>query len=415
MNKELEIAITKFQLIAPVLNDAGIRQKEYFLELSKKEHMFPYWGKKKFSRHTFKKWLGIYRREGLEGLICSHRKDKGNSRCISKDIQQTISELINQYQFRTVQNLYDYMLVQKIILPDQFTYVTLNNFLRKNNLFDPNIQKQPRKAFEVEHINQLWLTDFMYGPYVIYEKKKVQVYLCAQIDDFSRLITAAAFYPSQSLLSLEQTLKQAINSYGIPQKIYCDNGKVFLDGHLSVISARLGFVVIHSKVHDAASRGKIERWFRTVRDCFIPKLYIGDGKQPLTLELLNQKFQDWLLNQYNKKIHSSIQMTPFDRYFKDMENVRIRTILKNQLDIAFLHTITRKVNNDATVPFENKLFEVNPKYIGQKIEIRFDPFHKDELFHFENEKQIAKLHKLDKQANSRMPIRFNGQEDKSNV
>ena len=159
-------------------------------------------------------------------------------------------------------------------------------------------------------------------------------------------------------------MKDAITAYGIPSKVYTDNGKMFLDGHLSLLSARLGFIMVHSKPHESAPRGKIERYFRTVRDCFIPNHYIKFKNKPFTLEELNQSFSQWLLHKYNKKRHSTIKMTPFDRYFFDLKNIKVRKISLNLLQTAFLHTTERKVNNDSTISFEGNLYEVNAKYIG---------------------------------------------------
>lgn len=246
----------------------------------------------------------------------------------------------------------------------------------------------------------------MYGPYVIHKRRKVRSYLCAIIDDHSRFITAANFTTAQSNLDFEQTLMEAVFLYGIPRKLYSDNGKVFLDGHLSLISARLGFIMIHSKPYEAKSRRKIERFFRTVRDSFIPNHYIKFNNSPFTLDDLNKGFAEWLLNKYNRKIHSSISMTPQDRYFCDMENVKIRKLQESQVRQAFLHTIYRKVNNDATISFDTVLFELPPKYIGQKIEIRFNPHLPDRLYLFENNKQVIQLKKLDKKQNSKYPIQF---------
>ena len=91
--------------------------------------------------------------------------------------------------------------------------------------------------------------------------------------------------------------------------------------------------------------------------------------------------------------------------------MKIRKISKNILDIAFFHTIERKVNNDSTISFENKLYELPAKYIGQKVQIRFDPQKREELYLFENDKQILKINKLDKHENSKFPIRFHKEEE----
>jgi len=413
-DKDLQIALFKFKLIAAVLTDNSIVQKKYFKHLAEKEYDVPFLGKRKFSPATFKKWLIKYRKYGFDSLKPTYRNDKGISRAISDELKEKIASLVKTYRFRTIQNLYNYLIKSGTITSDAFSYATLNSFVKSNNLFSPQIQKKERRAFEVEHINQLWIADFMYGPYVLEDRRKVRSYLCAIIDDCSRLIVSARFYSTQSTLVFEMSLKDAILNYGIPSKVYTDNGKVFLDGHLSVISARIGFILIHSKVYDSASRGKIERFFRTVRDCFIPNLYKKNKNKPFSLQQLNQAFSNWLLEKYNKKLHSSIKATPFDKYFLDLEKVKIRKIDKTILDKAFFHSIERKVNNDSTISFESRLYELPAKYIGEKVQIRFDPKRPQDLYLFENDKQILKLNKLDKHENSKFPIKFH-KEGRENV
>jgi len=405
MDKETHIALFKFRIIAPLLNDDSINQKKYFRRLSEKEFDIPFMGIRRFSPSTFKKWLLKYYKDGFEGLKPSFRKDKGYPRSISPHLQDKIIVLVNKYRFRTVKNLYDYLILQNIITENNFTYATLNNYIKANNLFNPHIQKKPRKAFETEHINQLWMADFMYGPYVKEGKRKVRSYLCAIIDDHARFIVSARFYLTQSIISFEQTLKDAFCKFGICNKLYMDNGKVFIDNHLTLLSARLGFIIVHSRPHESAPRGKIERWFRTVRDTFIPNLYIE--RDEFSLDQLNHAFYLWLGDKYQRKVHSTIGMTPFDRYFTDMENIKIRKKSSQIIEKAFLHTTNRAVNNDATISFESDLYEVDPKYIGKKIEIRYDPARKDELYLFEKDKQICKLKKLDRQANAKFPVKFN--------
>ncbi len=409
MNKDDRIAIFKYGLIAPVINDRSINKTRYFKNIAKIEYEFP--GKAdrvRFSYKTYKKWLQMYNKYGYEGLKPSSREDKGKSRKIEKSIQKQIRDLCAEYNFKTISNLYRCMIAEKIIEPEMFTEVTLRNFLKANNIHFGSQDKKPRKAFEAPHINILWTTDFMHGPYVRAGKKKMKSYLCAIIDDHARLITGAAFYTSESSLSLEKTLKDAVLTYGVPQKLYCDNGKVFVSGYLNMVCAKLGIALIHSKPYDSPSRGKIERFFRTVRDMFIPNIAYDST---LTIDMLNDQFWKWLNEQYHRNLHRSIQTAPIDRYLNDIPNVKIREIEPGEADQYFYHTIYRQVKNDSTVAVDNTLYEAPVKYIGKKIEIRFPLDSPQDLRIFENNRQSALLKKLDKHLNSEMKIRYSRKED----
>jgi transposase InsO family protein len=281
--------------------------------------------------------------------------------------------------------------------------------LKSNNITFESQETKPRKAFEAPHINILWTADFMHGPYVTNGRKKLKTYLCAIIDDYSRLITGACFFLSEHSLSLQKTLKQAVLTYGIPQKFYCDNGKVFSSGYIHMVCAKLGTALIHSKPYDSPSRGKIERFFRTVRDMFIPNLYIEH--KSFSLEQLNVSFTRWLLDEYNNNTHGSINDTPMDRYLADMPDVSVKTIVPAEANHYFHHAIFRTVKNDSTVTVNKCLYEVPSKYTGKKIEIRYPLDNPEDLRIFEENNQVAVLSRLDKQYNSEAHINYSREDD----
>ena len=409
MNEQDKIAIFKYGLIAPVINDQSINKTRYFKKIAMMEYEYPgRVDKVKFSYRTFKKWLHLYGKFGYEGLKPAIRDDKGISRKIKKPIQEQIRELCSDYDFKTISNLYRYLIAEKIIEPGMFTEVTLRNFLRANQIHFDSQEKKPRKAFEAPHINILWTADFMHGPYVRTGKKKIKSYLCAIIDDYSRLITGASFYLAESSSSLEKTLKDAVLTYGIPQKFYCDNGKVFVSGYLHMVCAKLGTALIHSKPYDSPSRGKIERYFRTVRDMFLPNIIYDSN---LTIDILNDQFKKWLSEEYHKNVHRGIQDTPLDRYLNDMPDVKIREIAPHEVDGCFLHTVYRRVKNDSTITVDNILYEVPTKYIGKKIEIRFPLDAPRDIRIYENNRQVATPKILDKHYNAQMHIQYSHKED----
>ena len=135
MTEDDKIAIFKYGIIAPVINDQSINQKKYFEKAAEREYDYP--GKidrVRFHPRTFKKWLHIYRHHGYEGLKPSRRNDKGKSRKIIQDIQETIIQLCKEYDFKTISNLYRYLVSNEIIDSESFTEATLRNFLKANEI-----------------------------------------------------------------------------------------------------------------------------------------------------------------------------------------------------------------------------------------------------------------------------------------
>lgn len=275
-------------------------------------------------------------------------------------------------------------------------YNTLLRLIKSQGWLSVKPRTDLRKAFEVDNVNDLWIGDFMHGPQVRYLNRSIKAILCAVIDDHSRLVVGQAFNASETIGALTPVLKEAFLSYGIPKRLYVDNGASFSSDLLAKCCALAGISLIHSKPYDSPSRGKIERFFRTVRDRFL--VGVKDG---LSLDDLNQAFWLWLQDDYHHKLHSGIDDRPIDRYNASVSRVDIRRLSKSELDDIFLVRHERIVNNDATISFKGSLYEVPSAYIRQKIELRHPVDDPQELFLYDNEIRVGRIKLLDKKENAR--------------
>ena len=150
---------------------------------------------------------------------------------------------------------------------------TLWRLLKREGLMERTEQTTvDRRRFEAQLPNDLWQSDVMHGPSVLTPNKNRKTYLIAFIDDMSRLICHAQFYLSENLNSYLDALRQALLTRGLPRKLYVDNGPAFRSFHLHQITASLGIALIHAKPYQPQGKGKIERFFRTVRSDFLPTL-----------------------------------------------------------------------------------------------------------------------------------------------
>jgi hypothetical protein len=226
--------------------------------------------------------------------------------------------------------------------------------------------------FAKEQVNQLWETDLMYGPYVG-SKKKQATYLLAYIDDASRLITHAGFYLSQDIASLRSSFKEAVMRRGLPKILYTDNGKIYRSQSFNYLCANLGVVLLHHAVDQAHQKGKIERFFRTVRLRF---LSVIKRENLESIELLNEKFSLWLLEDYQKRPHSGIAgEAPIDFFLKQADKIELPTDLA-EFNRKLLLSVKRTVKKDATISFDNGLYETEMVFAGERLDVKYDPDNK---------------------------------------
>lgn len=382
-----KIALFRFGLISPVINGQIKKQKEYFAQMAAKIHNVPHYGPKEYTPKTFYRWLLDYRRGGFGALKPKKRSDRGKSRSISPILKEKLIKLRKDNMGLSVSLFYDQLIKNGEILPSDASYSTVYRLLKRQGLLKNSPRKEAnRKRFAYETVNTLWQGDFMVGPYLKINGKKIKTYLFAFIDDCSRIVPYAMFLKTEKFSAVRKVLSEAILRRGIPKLIYLDNGKVYRSDMLHFACASLGITIIHTKPYDAASKGKIERFFLTVRKRFLPIL---TEKEYSSLDKLNQSFFAWLEKDYHRKIHSSIKMTPLDKYMSQISNVKTIDDPK-KLEMIFLKRTKRKVKHDGTISVNSKLYEVPPLLIGKKIEIRFDPETFQDVFIFDNGKCIAK-------------------------
>jgi transposase InsO family protein len=215
----------------------------------------------------------------------------------------------------------------------------------------------PHKKYEAEFANQLWQSDMLCGPWVQRPGGgKLQVFLQATLDDASRPIPHAQFYPHQGLDSFLDCLRQAVVSRGLPARLYMDNAKIYRSSQLARIAASLGILIVHTPPYQPEGRGKIERFFRSVREQFLANL---DPKVRLSLEQLHARWWHWVDTVYHRSEHSSLGTTPLLRWQRDIERVR-QLPPATDLRRAFFHRVDRLVRRDSTFVLQRRFFEVPP-------------------------------------------------------
>ena len=152
-------------------------------------------------------------------------------------------------------------------------------------------------------------------------------------------------------------------------RLYVDNAKVYRGQQLARIAASLGILVVHTPPYQPEGRGKIERFFRSVRAQFLANL---DRKSPLTLAGLNERLWAWLDQAYHRTAHSALGTTPLRRWQQDIAQIR-QLPPATDLRRLFFHRLQRLVRKDCTFLLATRFYEAPPHLAGQTIEARFDP------------------------------------------
>ena len=366
-DQKKEIAVFRFGVICDFVNGSKLdygKKESLIQEKCGRRWQIPYAGRTSISRSTLLDWVSKYKKSNskLESLYPKTRCDSGKSRSIDDEIALTIIEKKFIHPDITTSELISHA-SEKHPGTRTLSESSVYRLLSSENLI---AQKRPiqidRRKYEAENPNDLWQSDVMHGPKLLYNDKQKKSYLIAIIDDHSRLIPHACFCYSENLKTYLKILEQAFLKRGLPRKLYVDNGAAFKSNHLKYVAASLEIALIHAKPYQPQGKGKIERWFRTVRTSFL-STFNGN-----TLEDINIAFETWLNTKYHQKKHTSTGQTPFSRFTSNMEC--IRTAPKNLSDY-FRKTARRKVAKDRTITLNGNLFEAPVCLIGKHVEVLY--------------------------------------------
>lgn len=378
--KAEKIALFRYGLIAPLVLETLPRGEltRRAQQIAARLFDIPGSQRRQVSVDTLLEWTLRYRRQGLDGLLPKPRQDRGQMRVMTPETAALIERLKRENPSRTGTALLAQLSLEAKGRNQPSTPLspaTLYRFLRARGLTERQLVQDKaaamtHKKYEAQHANQIWQSDMLFGPWVNRPGGgKQQVFLQATLDDASRLIPHAQFYPDQGLLSFLDCLRQAIAARGLPTRLYMDNAKIYRSPQLARIAASIGILIVHTPPFQPEGRGKIERFFRSVREQFL------DSVEPAalhSLEQLNERFWHWLEHVYHRREHSALHTTPLLRWQRDIEQVRQLPPVTD-LHRLFLHRSDRLVRRDSTFLLRGEFFEAPPHLAGQRIEVRYDP------------------------------------------
>jgi putative transposase len=362
-------------------------EAEYTIPGSLRRHVAP---------ETMRGWLRDYRRGGFDALLPKKRSDEGSARSIPTHVVDLLCQLKEDAPELSIPALlklaradHSSVVTDEVKLPES----TVHRLLARRGL----MKKKPdeptnkdRRRFEHESAGDLWMSDVMYGPKIRHEWRLRQVYLIALIDDATRVVPYASFAFSEGTVSYLVVLEQAVRRRGIPKRLYVDNGSAFRSRQLSVVCAKLGIALIHAKPYQPQGKGKMERWFRTVRMQFLPLLR---KEQLASLDTMNRALAAWIEGEYHHAPHRGLgDESPADKWARSSDGVRMPAA---DLGDHFLAEQKRNVQKDRTVTLDGIAFEVDAALVGERVTLRFDPGKKPdkrtvEVWHQGRRREIAK-------------------------
>jgi transposase InsO family protein len=285
------VALFRAQVLGPVLSaDLGRRELAAALrKLSTRRYMPP--GSKvtrTYGVSTLQRWYYHYRKGGLDGLRPKTRKT-GYALSLDEKQRDLIVEIRRAHPSASVPLILETLEAEGHIEAGSVEPSAVRRLLSSHGLDRRTLArlgKRERRRWQAGRPGQLWHADVCHGPSLVVGKRKVPLRIHALLDDASRFVPVIAARTTEREVEMLEVLVSALREHGKPEGLYLDNGPTYVGEALQVACGRLGIALCHARPYDAPARGKMERFWRTLREGCLDFLGVLSSVHEVQLRLL---------------------------------------------------------------------------------------------------------------------------------
>lgn len=359
-----EVAEERMSMIAPLLSQymdggqvAQIRQ-----EICERNQI---------SQRTLERYLSAYLSGGFDAL-------KPQSKCpeykykIPQELLDEAIQLRRELPSRSIPTIIKILELEGKAEPGFLKRTTLQDAMSRAGYSAAmmslyNDKGYASQRFQRVHRHDLWQGDIKYGLTLNLGGKPTQTYFSCLIDDATRYILHGEFYGSMEQSIVEDTLQKAMTKFGLPRRLYFDNGTQYRTHWMKRACGLLGIRLLYAKPRNPQGKGKQERFNQTL-DAFLAEAALHP---PESLQELNMQFNAWLSECYHSKIHSTLGTTPEIAFKSD--SMPSRFVDKALMTRAFLRCETRKADKSGVISFGGKRYDLGVVFAGQQVDVVYDP------------------------------------------
>jgi putative transposase len=323
-------------------------------------------GARTYSIATLERWYYAFKSGGLAALRPKPRSDKGRARDLTDDQRALLTDIRKEHPRASAPLILQTLVREGRIDEGAVSASTVRRFYREQGLVRGDLERgetRTRLRWQAERPGALWHGDVCHGAPVILDGAKKPVRIHALLDDASRYIVVLEAMHAEREIDMLGLFVRALRKHGPPDALYLDNGSTYRGQALSLACARLGTSLLHARPYDAPARGKMERFWRTLREGCLD--HIGELA---SLHDLNVRLWAWLDQHYHAAPHASLfGQTPAQVFEATPLSVEEDHFDEQRLRDALTIHARRRVRKDSTLAMDGEEWETDLGFLAGRL------------------------------------------------
>jgi len=318
-----------------------------------------------YSVPTLERWLYAYRASGLPALRPLPRSDRGFAQELSDELRTLLLDIRREHPSASVPLILRTLVGDGRLDKDKVSEPTVRRLYAAHGLYRkaarPEGSVKTRWRWQAACPGAIWHGDVCHLTTCKVNGKPTPVRIHGLLDDASRYVVALEAHSTEKEVDMLVMLVDALRRHGPPRTLYLDNGATYRGEVLKTACLRLGINLLHAKPYDPEARGKMERFWRTLRAGCLS--YLGEEA---SLGDINTALQGFLRTHYHLAPHAGlIGQTPTKVYAQ--KPASRAPLTEKALRAALTERSRRRVSRDNVITIEGAAWELDQGYLAGQI------------------------------------------------
>ena len=321
---------------------------------------------RRFSVTTLERWYYAYRRGGLDALKPLPRSDRGRARELTAEQRKLLCDIRREYPSASVPLILRTLVADGRLERGAVSAATVARLFREQGLDRVSYRggdAHTRLRWQAERPGALWHGDVCHGPALLVDGRSRPLRIHALLDDASRYVVAMEAHHAEREVDMLGMLVAALRRHGLPDALYLDNGSTYVGDALRIGCERLGVTLLHARPYDPQARGKMERFWRTLREGCLD--HVGSLS---SLHEVQVRLGAFLDQHYHVAPHASLMgKTPGEVWGASERQRMSDVVTEEMLRRALTVRDRRRVRRDTTVKIKGRDFELDQGFLAGRL------------------------------------------------